>query len=135
MKWLTGIFDIIAAPITAVVAEWQRRKTAKLESDLAINEAVTSAKIKRLETAQMADIAWENLSITNSGWKDEWFTIVLSIPVILCFIPGGAPYVKEGFDALQASTPEWFQWSFLVAVASSFGYKKLADFMALRKGA
>lgn len=112
---------------------WQTRKKAKLDSDLKVLQAQTTAKINRLETGQKADIAWENLSITNSGWKDEWFVIVLSIPAILCFIPGMANYVYAGFQALSA-TPDWYQWCFTIAVGSSFGYRKIADFMALKKG-
>jgi len=65
--------------------------------------------------------------------KDEWFTILLSIPMVLCFIPDMAKYVEAGFKAL-AGTPGWYQWAFGLAVGSSFGYKKIADFMALKKG-
>ena len=123
----------------SIFGDWLKdrrvRKQAKLESDLKLNEAKTTAMIKQMETQQTADIAWENLSIQNNGWKDEWFTVLLSIPMILCFIPGGAQYVKAGFDALNESTPEWYQYAFLVAVASAFGFKKLTDLMNLRKGA
>ena len=128
--WLSLILN----PIGSLVDGWQKRKTAQLESDLAINKAVTDAKINQLATAQQADIAWENTALTNSGWKDEWFTVVLSIPLIMCFIPGMDVYVRAGFAALQANTPDWYQWSLLVAISASFGYKKLADFMALKKG-
>ena len=129
LGFLTTIGDLIAGPIKS----WQQRKQAKLESDLKINEAKTEAKIERLKTGQQADIAWENTSIEQSSWKDEWFTIVLSIPAILCFIPGMAAYVRAGFEALR-KTPDWYQWAFLVAIGSSFGYRKIADFMALKKG-
>ncbi len=132
-----GILDILSfvtSPVASLIDGWQERKKIELESDKRIAVAVTEAKIKRLQESQEADIAWENTSITNSGWKDEWFTIILSIPAILCFIPGGAKYVTAGFDSLQG-TPDWYQWAFMVAVASSFGYRKLADFMALKKGA
>lgn len=128
-----GFISTIGNLILAPIKSWQQRKQAKLESDLRINEAKTEAKIERFKTGQQADIAWENTSITQSGWKDEWFTIVLSIPAILCFIPGMAVYVKSGFEALK-NTPEWYQWAFLVAIGSSFGYRKIADFMALKKG-
>lgn len=126
---ITGLFK----PLSDLVTGWQKRQQAKLESDLRINEAKTQGMETRLKTGQEADIAWENTSISNSGWKDEWFTVVLSIPAILCFIPSMAPCVAAGFDSLK-NTPEWYQWAFLVAVASSFGYRKIADFMALKKG-
>jgi hypothetical protein len=127
-------FEGILAPVTTVINGWQERKKAALEADLRITEARTAAQIKIMETQQTADIAWENLSITNSGWKDEWFTILLSIPAVLCFIPGLDLYVYAGFKALDGC-PEWYRWCFMLAVGASFGYRKIADFMSLKKGA
>ena len=98
-----------------------------------INEAVTEAKIEKVKTQQAADIAWENLQINHSGWRDDFFTIVLSIPAIMCFIPGLAPYVVAGFAAL-ATCPGYYQWMLGIAVGAAFGYRKLADVMALKKG-
>jgi len=129
----------LLAPGVAIGRDWlaarSKRKQAKLDTELRLNEAKTEAMIQRMQTQQAADISWENLSIQNNGWRDEWFTLLLSVPVVLCFIPGGDVYVQAGFEALDTSTPDWFQYSFLVAVASSFGYRKLADFMKLRNGA
>jgi len=122
-----------ASPITGLLNSWQKRKTAKLDSELAIHAAKTDAQIEKISTGQKADIAWEQTSISTSGWKDEWFTIILSIPAILCFIPGMDVYVVRGFAALS-ETPKWYQWAFLVAVGSAFGYRKIADFMNLKKG-
>jgi hypothetical protein len=135
MIW-TAIWEglkTIAGPITEVVKGWQERKRIQAESEVKLQQAKTDAMIEYMKTQQAADIAWENLSIGNSGWKDEFWTLVLSIPGILCFIPGMADFVRDGFAAL-ATCPEWYQWALLVAIASSFGYKKIADFMALKKG-
>ena len=110
------------------------RKRAKIESDREITKAVTQAKIKKMETAQEADIAWENLSIENAGWKDEFWTIILAIPMVLAFIPGMAGYVHQGFSVLQG-LPEWYRWALSIAIGSAFGVKKFTDFMRTRKGA
>jgi len=131
MIW--GIVKSIVGAGAEVAKGWQLRKKAKLESELAINQAATEARVGRLRTKQEGDIAWETTSIKNAGWKDEWFTVVLSIPAVMCFVPGLAIYVDAGFRALQ-QTPDWYKWAFCLAVGSSFGYKKIADFMALRKG-
>lgn len=112
---------------------WQTRKKAKLESDLRINEAATEARIEKVRTGQKADIAWENTSIANAGWKDDYWTIILSIPCVLCFIPSMVGYVEAGFKALT-ECPDWYKWALLVAIGSSFGYRKIADFMSLKKG-
>jgi hypothetical protein len=56
------------------------------------------------------------------SWKDEYLIIILSAPVIMCFIPPLAPYALEGFRVL-ATTPEWYRWAFLGAVVASFGLR------------
>jgi len=128
-----GFINGLVKPVTEIFKGWQARKAAKLESDLAIEKARTLAKIEHIKTKQQADIAWENLSIDRSGWKDEYFTIVLSVPAILCFIPGMVDYVRAGFDALSGC-PDWYEWMLGIAVGSAFGYRKIADFMSLKKG-
>jgi len=140
MLWgfIKEAFGAVLKPVTTIVEGWQARKKAKLEGDLAIAAAQVNAKIDRLATGQKADIAWENLSITNSGWKDEWFTLLLSIPAVLCFIPnwGGidfAQIVRNGFSALK-ECPDWYNWMLGIAVGSAFGYRRIADFMSRKKG-
>jgi len=130
---ILGIIGMIFKPLSTAWENHQKRKHAKTASDILINEAVTQAKITHIANGQTADIKWENLSVTNSGWKDEWFTIILSIPAILVFIPNMAPYVKDGFAALK-ECPDWYQWMLGIAVGSAFGYRKIADFMKLKKG-
>ena len=125
---------LVGAPVADYFKGRSARTAAKLEADIAISKAKTTSSIHLMTTQQQGDIAWENTSINNAGWKDEWFTIVLSLPAILCFIPGMATVVAEGFGALK-ETPDWYQWLLLIAVASAFGYRKLADFMSLKKGA
>ena len=129
---LTAI-KMAAAPVASMVIGWQKRKTAKLDSDLAISKAKTDANIKKIATGQTADIAWEKTSLEQSGWKDEYWTIVLSIPMIMCFIPGLVEYVEKGFAALQ-QTPEWYRYVIGVAIGSAFGVRQVANFMSLKKG-
>jgi hypothetical protein len=128
-----GAIKMVASPLTDIARGWQQRKTVKLESDLAIAGAKTTAQIKKIETGQMADIAWEKTSLDQSGWKDEYWTIVLSLPMIMCFIPGLVTYVEQGFAALQG-TPLWYRYVVGIAIGSAFGVKSVANFIALKKG-
>ncbi|MCK5387600.1 MAG: hypothetical protein KAJ39_10445, partial [Gammaproteobacteria bacterium] len=73
-----GAIKMVATPITQIVTEWQKRKAVKLEGDIAITKAKTEANIDKIKTGQSADIAWEVTSLDQSGWKDEYWTIVLS---------------------------------------------------------
>lgn len=128
-----GAIKMLATPVTSVVDGWQQRKNAKLESDLAIVKAQTEAKVELLKNSQKADIAWENTSLNQSGWKDEYWTIVLSIPMVLCFVPGLVKYVTSGFEALS-HTPGWYQYALGIAIGSAFGVRQFANFMKLKKG-
>lgn len=86
------------------------------------------------------DAEWESKMVDASAhsWKDEFWTIVLSIPV---FMVGYAivinditviDRVKQGFDAL-ADLPEWYQYLLFIAISSSFGIKGASKLMNLRK--
>ena len=98
-----------------------------------VSEAVTDAKIDKMKTGQAADIAWENLSITNSGWKDEFLLIIFSVPLVMSFIPGLQPFVAAGFVVLD-NTPLWYQSALGVMIASAYGVKKFTNVMHMRKG-
>lgn len=121
----------ILTPIFGIVSDWlEGRRTlaqAKVDGQIKVTEAITNSRIQIAQTQQQMDDNWNQASIANSGWKDEWFVILLSIPMVMCFVPGGATYVADGFRALNDNTPEWYQYAFLVAVASSFGFKKITD--------
>lgn len=67
---------------------------------------------------------WEKIQAKNAGdsWKDEYWTVVLSIPVILCFVPFMVEYIEASFVALS-STPDWYQYLIGAAILSSFGIR------------
>lgn len=133
MNIMSWISDTIMSPLTTLVKGWQKRKTARVEHELQLAEAQTLSKIERLKSAQDHTFAWERDALKNAGWKDEFFVIIFSIPLIMCFIPGMDYYVIMGFDALKG-TPDWYQWAISIMVAASFGYRKFADAMSLKKG-
>ena len=62
------------------------------------------------------------------SWRDEWFTVLLSIPLIIVFIsifadkPEWIAKLKEGFMTLD-ELPDWYIWALMAAIASSFGLK------------
>lgn len=70
----------------------------------------------------------------NSGqsWKDEWLTILFSIPLILAFIPDMVPYVMQGFEALE-QMPAWYQYTLSIIVGASFGVRSAIGFMKAKK--
>ncbi len=64
---------------------------------------------------------------SQSSWKDERLTILVSIPLILAFIHGMERVVQNGFQQLE-QMPEWYQYSLGVIVAASFGVRSATKF-------
>jgi len=87
-------------------------------------EAKSQAKIAKMK----AEVDWDNNQVHASmrSWKDEFHVIFLAIPVGAVFIPGMAPYVADGFQALSEGVPEWWIAAFLTSVAASFGVRELS---------
>lgn len=111
-----------------VVEQWQTRQTMRAENDMKIEQAKVDAQIRYIETDQKAEIDWDMLAVgqLDKSWKDEWFTSILSIPLVGCFIPGLSDYILQGFAVLDR-TPDWYKWSIAIAISAAFGYRKLAD--------
>lgn len=122
LKFIPDVFGLIASPIKG----WVDRKAKQQEHSQMIEEAQVKAKIRRLDKDQDHSIDWDTQNAQNAAnsWKDEYWTIVLSIPAVMCFIPGMAKYVEQGFTVLK-DTPEWYQYALLVAIAAAFGWSKL----------
>jgi hypothetical protein len=94
------------------------RELAKLKGKIAWEEA----KTRRASESEGRDHDWELESIRNSGWKDELVIIVLTIPLVLVFVPFTQPYVEEGFKQL-ALTPDWYRWLIMMIYAATFGIR------------
>ena len=132
MIW-TWLADTVLKPVTEVVGQWQKRKTAKAKHEIDIAEAKTKSVIRRLDKDQDAEIASDTINSRNaaSSWKDEYLLIVFSIPLVMSFVPELVVYVERGFEALD-KTPDWYQYAIGVMVSTSFGYRKFADWMGRR---
>src|SRR5210317_291765 len=94
-------------------------------------EAEATVLVKSADS--LAD--WEKIQAQNAGtsWKDEWLTLLFSIPLIMAFIPSMVPYVDKGFEVLKGM-PTWYQYALSVVVAASFGIRSAIGFMRAKKG-
>lgn len=90
----------------------------RLRGKIEVERARVQYKLADLEY----DNAWELAQIRNSGWKDEYTLILLSIPLILVFIPWTQPYVLSGFAALERC-PLWFQLLLCSVLAATHGIR------------
>jgi hypothetical protein len=107
--------------VDAVSARSERKHTEKLRQ-LEIEQAKHQVKLEAISRGQEMDNAWELEQIKNSGFKDEIVLFLLSIPLVLSFIPSTVGYVEAGFAAL-AQTPDWYQWLILSVFAAIYGIR------------
>lgn len=125
-----NLINAVPTLITQVGEVFKRKhevKLRKIDSTARIEEAKANAYVSMLTNRQNADINWEQMSIQNSGWKDEYLTIFITSLVAACFIPWTQPYVGKGFFYLS-HTPMWFQTSFLIVIGSAFGVRVFTGF-------
>ena len=86
------------------------------------------------------DADWESkmADASKDSWKDEFWTIVLSIPVFMVGYAIAAndvtviARVATGFEALE-KLPEWYQYLLFIAISSSFGIRGVDKIMQMRK--
>lgn len=122
---------------------WQNliAPVAKLAGGYLKNKAEEKqAKHKAKMTMIKNDADWESkmAEASKDSWKDEYFTIALSAPIVFIGYAVGVndptiiDRVKDGFAAL-GELPEWYQYLLFIAVSSSFGIKGADKIMSLRK--
>ena len=99
-------------------------------------KAIQQRKIQAIQN----DSDWENkmAEASSSSWKDEYLTIILTIPLIAvgyAVATGDTSVidrVHEGFAALER-LPEWYQYLLFLACSAAFGIKSADKVMKLRK--
>ena len=100
-------------------------------------KAIQQRKINAIQN----DADWESkmADATKNSWKDEFFSIILSLPLIAVAYSVAVDdvtiiaRVNEGFEALN-KLPEWYQYLLFIAVSASFGLKSADKIMAMKKG-
>jgi len=119
----------LIGPLTNLVGGYFKNKSEE-------KQAKHQAKMSVIQN----DADWESkmADASASSWKDEFWTIVLAVPV---FMVGYAialddtdviERTKLGFEALSG-LPEWYQYLLFIAISSSFGIRGVGKLMELRK--
>jgi len=115
----------VISAIGGIASQWLRNRGD-------VSKAKHERKVARIKQ----DADWEATMAQGSmtSWKDEYWTVLLSVPVIMLFIP--VPEVQEiakaGFAELD-NTPEWYRWALGVAIAAAFGVRKVANMIGGKK--
>lgn len=99
-------------------------------------KAIQQRKISQINN----DADWESkmAEASANSWKDEYLTIVLTLPIIAVgysIVTGDQSVIdrlNDGFLALER-LPEWYQYLLFLACSSAFAVKGADKIMNLRK--
>ena len=119
----------LIGPIADLAGTWMSGKAEEKKAQSATKVAKAQAEAIVMQKKATGEIDWdlEMAKGSQTSWKDEWLTILFSIPLILAFIPGMEDLVRNGFQQLE-QMPEWYQYSLGVIVAASFGTRAATKF-------
>lgn len=140
--WLGIITTVLGLIFKAdgPVSEWVRRKQEieRAKVDATVQEIVTKGELAayRLKAEVEWDLKWADAAATS--WKDEWLTILWSIPLVLLFIPGLNGYVMEGFERLKYFHEDagyFYMAGWAIIFAATFGMKSATSLMLPRRTA
>jgi hypothetical protein len=128
------MLNMLIGPIADLAGTWLNGKveTKAAETKAKVARAEAEAQIMLSRATSEAD--WEKIMAQGSqnSWKDEWLTILFSIPLILVFTGDwGREVVENGFTALE-TMPEWYQYTLGVIVAASFGVRSATKLFGKR---
>lgn len=114
----------VTEPVVAYFNTRQELKSKERVRKIELEDAIHQRQVDLIKEGLHADMNWEMefAKQASSSWKDEYTLIVVSIPAILAFIPGGAPIVDSGFKALSG-TPLWYQGLLLSMFLATVGIR------------
>lgn len=122
MSVIASLVGNLGGKVVEAVDNRSKRKHEDRMKAMEIEEMRHKKQLEMVIRGQEMDNSWELEQIKNSGWKDEFVLLLLSIPLILSFIPGTVGYVEAGFEALS-KTPQWYQWLILAVFAAIYGIR------------
>jgi hypothetical protein len=102
-----------------------------IEGKTAVKQAEAQTKMK----IATGELDWDlaAMKATENSWKDEWITLLFSIPLILAFCGDwGNQIVQAGFAAL-ADMPGWYQYSLGGIVSASIGMRGVSKYFGNKK--
>lgn len=118
---------IILSGISNYFSKRQDIAKLKVEQEKEVIVAETKSKVARLEreSAQDFDLNRYALESMRTSWTDEFVLIIITIPFIMLFIPTYQSYAISGLQAMDSSTPIWYQILLLAIFLSIYGLRDI----------
>lgn len=117
-----NILSVVLGPIVEVAKDYMQSRRETKQRDQELERVMQEKRLEAISKAEDHAQAFRLLQLEKAGWRPGYWTVTLSIPVMMAFVPKLAPYVLEGFQVLE-QTPDYFQYFLGIAVTSAFGYQ------------
>ena len=129
------MIQALIGPIANLAGTWLEGKVETKKAETGAKVAKAKAEAVIMEKKATGEIDWDlkMADASANSWKDEWLTILFSIPLILAFCGDwGRGIVSEGFTALE-NMPSYYQYTLGVIVSASFGVRAATKFFGGKK--
>lgn len=105
-----SVIEGLTGPVATYFTRRGELKQARFEAELKFEQAKGDRQAQLIRDGLAADANWEMEFARQAAnsWKDEYTLAVVSMPLVMAFIPGLDVYVDRGFAAFSG-TPLWYQ--------------------------
>lgn len=128
-------WDLVAGGAKAFMAD----KVSERETKREIKKIKAAHAVENATKDKDAEISWDNrmAKASETSWKDEWWTVILTAPLVMLFWPvddNMSPHqiAAEGFERLNAA-PDFYTAAVGLAIAAAFGYRQFVKPFMNRK--
>ena len=129
------MLQALIGPIANLASTFMEGRQQKSAAKAELQLTKTKAESELLNRKMTGEIDWdvEMAKASVTSWKDEWLTLLFSIPLVLAFCgEWGREIVFEGFKALE-QMPQFYQYTLGVIVSASFATRSAAKFFGQKK--
>ena len=123
------LLNAILGPLGSIASSWLKGRNEKIKANTKVKIAQAEAEAAVMQKKATGEIDWDvaQAKASETSWKDEWLTVVFTLPLILLLF-GEEERVNNFFIAL-GNCPEWYQYLLGTIVAASFGFRGAAKFI------
>ena len=81
------MIQALIGPLTELAGGWLKGKADAQAAAANLKLVEAEAKATIMKSAATSEAEWEKIMAqgSQSSWKDEWLTILFSVPLVLCF--------------------------------------------------
>ena len=124
------MIQALIGPVANLAGTWLQGKAEEKKAITGTKVAKAKAEATIMEKKATGEIDWDlkMADASASSWKDEWLTILFSVPLVLAFCgEWGREIVSAGFTALD-TMPEYYRYTLGIIVSASFGTRAATKF-------